>query len=192
MPGPRHPGGAAFAKGQRAKNPVKTIGRVLSYIRGLNRVRFIAVLLCIVVSAIVGVKGSLFLQTLIDDYITPLLAMENPVFSGLLKAIGTMGMIYLAGIIAAFLQSWLMATVSQQSLRDIRNDMFKKMETLPIKYFDTHTHGDTMSCYTNDTDTMRQLISQSAPTTRSPEKPPINHFWPLWKLDAARTVFAPT
>ncbi len=163
MPGPRHPGGAAFAKGKRAKNPMKTIGRILGYIKGMNRVRFLIVLVCILISSIVSVIGSMFLQTLIDDYITPLLGMDNPVFTGLLKAIGIMGLIYLAGILSAFLQSWLMATVSQGVLKDIRDDMFSHMQTLPIRYFDTHTHGDTMSCYTNDTDTMRQLISQSVP-----------------------------
>ncbi len=163
MPGPRHPGGAAFAKGKMAKNPMKTIGRVLGYIRGMNRVRFFLVLFCILISSIVSVIGSMFLQTLIDDYITPLLGMENPVFTGLLKAIGIMGMIYLSGILSAFLQSWLMATVSQGVLKDIRDDMFSHMQELPIRYFDTHTHGDTMSCYTNDTDTLRQLISQSIP-----------------------------
>ncbi len=163
MPGPRHPGGAAFAKGKRAKNPTKTIGRILGYIRGMNRLRFLIVLVCILISSIVSVIGSMFLQTLIDDYITPLLGMENPVFTGLFKAIGIMGLIYLSGILSAFLQSWLMATVSQGVLKDIRDDMFSHMQALPIRYFDTHTHGDTMSCYTNDTDTMRQLISQSIP-----------------------------
>ncbi|WP_369297361.1 ABC transporter ATP-binding protein [uncultured Neglectibacter sp.] len=163
MPGPRHPGGAAFAGGKKAKNPLKTIQRILSYIRGMNRFRFIAVLVCIFISAIVSVIGSMFLQTLIDDYITPLLGDPNPVFTGLLKAIGIMGLIYLAGILSAFLQNWFMATVSQGVLKDIRDDMFTHMQTLPIRYFDTHTHGDTMSRYTNDTDTMRQLISQSVP-----------------------------
>lgn len=163
MPGPRHPGGEAFAGGKKAKNPLKTIQRILSYIRGMNRFRFIAVLVCIFISAIVSVIGSMFLQTLIDDYITPLLGDPNPVFTGLLKAIGIMGLIYLAGILSAFLQNWFMATVSQGVLKDIRDDMFTHMQTLPIRYFDTHTHGDTMSRYTNDTDTMRQLISQSVP-----------------------------
>ena len=163
MPGPRHPGGEAFAGGKKAKNPLKTIQRILSYIRGMNRFRFIAVLVCIFISAIVSVIGSMFLQTLIDDYITPLLGASNPVFTGLLKAIGIMGLIYLAGIVSAFLQNWFMATVSQGVLKDIRDDMFTHMQTLPIRYFDTHTHGDTMSRYTNDTDTMRQLISQSVP-----------------------------
>ncbi|MCH5353980.1 MAG: ABC transporter ATP-binding protein [Acutalibacter sp.] len=164
MPGPGPRGHmAAFAGGKKAKNPLKTIRRVLTYIQGWNRLRFLIVMMCIVVNAIVGVLGSMFLRTLIDDYITPLLAEPNPVFTGLLKAIGTMGMIYLAGIISAFLQSWFMATISQSTLKNIRDDVFTHMQALPIRYFDTHTHGDTMSRYTNDTDTMRQLISQSVP-----------------------------
>ena len=162
-PGPRGGPGAAFAGGRKAKNPLKTIRRVLTYIQGWNRLRFLIVMLCIVVNAIVGVLGSMFLRTLIDDYITPLLADPNPVFTGLLKAIGTMGAIYLAGIISAFLQSWFMATISQSTLKNIRDDVFTHMQALPIRYFDTHTHGDTMSRYTNDTDTTRQLISQSVP-----------------------------
>lgn len=160
---PRPPMGAAFAGGKKAKNQTKTIGRILSYIKGLNRVRFIAVLLCIAVSAIVGVIGSTFLKTLIDDYIKPLLTMESPVFTGLLRAIGIMGVIYFAGMVATFLQSWLMVSVSQGTLKNIRDDLFAHMQTLPIKYFDTHSHGDLMSHFTNDTDTLQQLISQSIP-----------------------------
>lgn len=168
MPGPRGPrGGAAFAKGPKAKNPTKTIGRVLGYVKGANRVRFLLVLVCIFISALVGVRGSMFLEVLIDDHIAPLVQSvaggAAPVFTGLLQAIGVMGLIYLCGIVVAFLQSFLMADVSQGVLKNIRDDMFSHMQSLPIKYFDTHTHGDTMSCYTNDTDTMRQLISQSIP-----------------------------
>ena len=168
MPGPGGPrGGAAFAKGPKAKNPVKTTGRVLRYCQGANRVRFLLVLVCIVVSALVNVRGSMFLEVLIDDNIAPLVESvaggAAPVFTGLLQAIGVMALIYLCGIVAAFLQSWLMADVSQGLLKSIRDDVFSHMQALPIKYFDTHTHGDTMSRYTNDTDTMRQLISQSIP-----------------------------
>lgn len=174
MPGPGGPGGPGgprgprgFAGGPKAKNPFKTIMRVLGYLKGGNLVRFVIVLACIAISALVGVKGSLFLQTLIDDYITPLVQQAagggTPVFTGLLKAILTMAAIYLCGVVATLLQSFLMADVSQGILKNIRTDMFTHMQKLPIRYFDTHTHGDTMSCYTNDTDTMRQLISQSVP-----------------------------
>lgn len=160
---PRPNPGAAFAGGKKPKNSKKTITRIFSYIRGANRVRFIGVLVCIAVSAIVGVIGSTFIGSLIDDYITPLLGMETPVFTGLLKAIGTMALIYFAGMIANFLQSWLMVTVSQGALKGIRDDLFAHMQKLPIKYFDTNSHGDLMSRFTNDTDTLQQLISQSVP-----------------------------
>ncbi len=159
---PRPNPGAAFAGGKKAKNQKKTIKRLLSYM-GFYKARFAVVLACILISALVGVAGSMFLKVLIDDYIAPLLGMENPVFTGLLQAIGIMGLIYLAGIVSTFLYNWLMVTVSQGVLKHIRDDMFSHMQTLPIKYFDTHTHGDTMSRYTNDTDTLRQLISQTIP-----------------------------
>ena len=112
-----------------------------------------AVLLCIALSSIANVASSLFLQRLIDDYIAPLLLEAAPVFTGLLKAIATMACIYLVGIVSSLFYNRLMATVAQSTLKDIRDDMFSHMQTLPLRYFDTHTHGDVMSYYTNDTDT---------------------------------------
>ncbi len=161
---PRGPMGAAYAKNRpKAKNQGKVIKRLLSYMDAPNRVRMAIVLVCILVSAVAGVAGSMFLETLIDDYIAPLLAVENPVFTGLLRAIGTMGLIYLLGALSTFAYNWLMVNISQGILKDIRDDLFSHMQRLPIKYFDTHTHGDMMSRYTNDTDTLRMLISQSIP-----------------------------
>ncbi len=161
---PRGPMGAAFAKDRpKAKDQGKVIKRLLSYMSLPNRVRMGVVLVCILVSAVAGVAGSMFLETLIDDYITPLLAAPNPVFTGLLRAIGTMGLIYLLGAGSTFFYNWLMVDISQSILKDIRDDLFSKMQRLPIKYFDTHTHGDLMSRFTNDTDTLRMLISQSIP-----------------------------
>ena len=161
---PRGPMGAAYAKNRpKAKNQGKVIKRLLSYMDAPNRVRMAIVLACILVSAVAGVAGSMFLETLIDDYIAPLLAVENPVFTGLLRAIGTMGLIYLLGALSTFAYNWLMVNISQGILKDIRDDLFAHMQKLPIKYFDTHTHGDMMSRYTNDTDTLRMLISQSIP-----------------------------
>ncbi len=159
---PRPNVGAAFAGGKKAKNQGAVIRRLLSY---LSRYRFLfaIVLVCILISAVVNVIGSMFLKILIDDYISPLLGMENPVFSGLLKAIGIMGLIYLTGVGSTFLYNWLMVTVSQGVLKTIRDDLFSHMQKLPIRYFDSHTHGDLMSRYTNDTDTLRQMISQSIP-----------------------------
>ena len=140
-----------------------TLKRLLSYVLKNYKKQFIFVFICIIISSIASVAGSLFLQTLIDDYITPLLKDSNPVFTDLLRVLTVMATIYIIGILAAYLYSRLMAVVSQGVLRDIRNEMFMKMERLPIRYFDTNTHGDIMSHYTNDTDTLRQMLSQSLP-----------------------------
>ena len=140
-----------------------TIKRIMSYITSEYKKEFIAVFVCIILSSIASVAGSLFLQTLIDSYITPLLEAENPVFTGLLKAIGVMALIYIVGIITAYLYNRIMVVLAQGVLRNIRNEMFGKMEKLPIRYFDTHTHGDIMSTYTNDVDTLEQMISQGLP-----------------------------
>jgi ABC-type multidrug transport system, ATPase and permease components len=150
-------------KPPRPKDTKKTIGRLMSYVTGTYRIRFAIVLVCILLSSIAGVIGSMFIQTLIDKYITPLLGMEHPMFDGLLKAIFKMAGIYLIGIIAAYLYNYFMALIAQGVLKKIRDEMFSHMQTLPIKYFDSHTHGDIMSYYTNDTDTLRQMIAQSIP-----------------------------
>ena len=151
-------------KGPKKLPKVKkeTITRLLSYLKGY-KVQFIFVLVCITISAIVGVAGSMFLQTLIDDYITPLLLEANPVFTQLLRAVITMAGIYLIGVISTLIYNRLMVTISQGILKKVRDDMFAHMQKLPIKYFDTHNHGDIMSHYTNDTDTLRQMLSQSIP-----------------------------
>ncbi|MDO5111340.1 MAG: ABC transporter ATP-binding protein [Clostridia bacterium] len=140
-----------------------TFKRLLLCIWKPYKWRMLLVLLCIVASALTGVAQSLFLQTLIDDYIAPLLLEAAPVFTGLLKALGVMACIYLAGITATFLTNRVMVTISQGVLKNVRDEMFARMQTLPVKYFDTHNHGDVMSCYTNDTDAMQQMISQSIP-----------------------------
>ena len=137
-----------------------TIKRLMSYI-GKYKAYLIIVVICILVSAVASVASSLFLQILIDDYIVPILAMDSPVFTGLLKALVIVGAIYLAGVVATWLYSYLMVTVAQGTLKTIRDEMFEKMQWLPVRYFDTHTHGDIMSHYTNDTDTLRQMIAQS-------------------------------
>ena len=155
-PGPR--GGLSGLKGSGA-----AVKRLLRYVIQDYRWPFMGVLLCILVSAAAGVAGSLFLQVLIDGYITPLLVEANPDFSGLLRAVMVMGCIYLAGVAATYLYNRMMAVISQGVLKSIRDEMFDHMQSLPIRYFDTHTHGDVMSRYTNDTDTLRQMISQSVP-----------------------------
>ncbi len=137
--------------------------RLLSYVILKHKLMFAAVVICILISSGTVVVSSLFLETLIDDYITPLLLENHPVFDGLLRTIYCMAAIYLAGVVTTFVYNRLMVRISQSTLKEIRDDMFSHMQTLPIKYFDTHTHGDVMSHYTNDTDTLRQFISQALP-----------------------------
>ncbi len=141
----------------------KAAKRLLGYVWKGHKGQLIAVLICILVSAITGVAGSLFTQRLIDDYITPLLLSPSPVFTGLLQAILMMAVVYLAGTLAAFAYNRIMVSVSQGVLKQIRDGLFARMQALPIRYFDTHSHGDIMSVYTNDTDTLRQAVSQSLP-----------------------------
>ena len=143
-------------------NP-KTLKRLLSYITKYYKKQFIIVIICIILSAVASVSGSLFLQTLIDNYITPLLSTPNPVFTDLFKAICSLGLIYVVGIISTYIYNRTMAIVSQGVLKTIRDEMFSKMQTFPISYFDTNTHGDIMSHYTNDADTLREMISRSLP-----------------------------
>lgn len=147
-------------KGKKADK--KTILRLLSYMKEY-KVQLVIVALGIILSAVAGVAGSMFIKTLIDSYIEPMLASGSTDYSGLVSAILTMGGIYLIGLVCTFVYNRVMVTVSQGVLKKVRDGMFSHMQTLPIKYFDTHSHGDVMSCYTNDTDTLRQLISQSLP-----------------------------
>ena len=142
-------------------NP-NTLKRLLSYL-SVYKTRVILVVICILLSAIANVMSSLFIQRLIDDYISPLLLEANPVFDALFRAIVQMACIYVIGILASLIYNRTMAVISQGILKKIRDDMFAHMQTLPIKYFDTHTHGDVMSHYTNDTDALRQMLSQSLP-----------------------------
>ena len=140
----------------------KTLKRLLSYMKPY-RFQLILVFICIAISAFASVMSSLFLQRLIDDYIAPLLLEAAPVFTGLFFALCQMAVIYIIGAFATLFYNRIMAVISQGTLKTIRDDMFAHMQTLPLKYFDTHTHGDVMSHYTNDTDTLRQMISQSFP-----------------------------
>ncbi len=161
-------------KGQR-KTGVKpggkinkeTLKRLLKYITGDYKKTLIFVIICIILSSIAGVIGSIFIKVLIDNYIEPLLGQENPVFTGLLKVIAVMAVIYLIGALASFTYNRKMIRISQGTLKKIRDEMFGKMQELPIKYFDTHTHGEIMSYYTNDTETLEQMISQSIPNVIS-------------------------
>jgi len=141
----------------------KTVKRLLSYIFKDYKKQFILVIICIILSSGASVASSLFLEVLIDKYIEPMIGVSNPVFTGLLKAMTTMGVIYLVGIIATYLYNIIIAKISQGVLKNIRDEMFSKMQRLPIRYFDTHTYGEVMSYYTNDTDTLREMVSRSIP-----------------------------
>ena len=183
--GPRGAAVRGMPKGQFKKGTFK---RVINYITNGNKFKLLIVIICIIINSLASVAGTMFLRTLIDDYITPLLGMENPVFTGLLKAVGMMAVIYAVGIISGYVYQVIMAMVSQGVLKKIRDDMFNKMEELPIRYFDTHTHGDIMSHYTNDTDTLRQMVSQSLPNVISSTISIISTFCSMLYLSPLMTL----
>ena len=166
MAGPmRGPGGPRGPRGKAkpTKETWKTLKRVFAYIFQNYKLHCLGVALFIFISSVTNVMGSLFLKSLIDDYITPMLNSPVPDFMPLLKTLIIMAFIYYFGAFCTWAYARLMLSVSQGTLKRIRDDIFEHMESLPIKYFDTHAHGDIMSIYTNDVDTLRQLISQSIP-----------------------------
>ena len=150
-------------KRPKGQNPAKTLKRLMEIILKNYTPHCIVVLLCIFGSAFVSVKGTLFMQTLIDDYILPLMSQSNPDFRPLGMAIMKLALFFIAGALMTYTYNRIMVNVSQGTMKKIRIDVFTHMESLPIKYFDTHAHGDIMSIYTNDIDTLRQMISQSIP-----------------------------
>ena len=145
------------------KGKKHTLLRLLKYITKKFKKQLVIISLAIIISSICHVYGQLFLQTLIDDYITPLIGVENPIYTSLFQAIGFMAFIYVIGVFTTWLYSRLTVNVSQGVLKQIRDEMFEHMETLPIRYFDDNNHGDIMSYYINDTDALREMISQSIP-----------------------------
>lgn len=149
--------------GHKVENPGKLLGRVMAYVGKKYKFHLIVVVIGIFVSVLANVQGTMFMKTMIDDYIVPLVQADTPDFGPFGMAILRVAAFYLIGVVFAYLYNRLMIYVTQGTLRDLRNDMFAKMESLPIKYFDTHPHGDIMSVYTNDIDTLRQMISQSIP-----------------------------
>ena len=162
MPGP---GPRTAPRGQKLdlKANMGTIMRVLKYVCKRYGLQMVIVVVCIVITVLSNLQGTMFMQTLIYDYIMPMLKEHSNDFGPLLGAIGRVALFYAAGVISMFTQSMIMVYVTQGTLRDLRDDMFTSMEDLPIRYFDTHAHGDIMSVYTNDIDTLRQMISQSIP-----------------------------
>lgn len=139
--------------------------RVLQYVWKDYKFSCIAVVLCIVISALTNLKGLTFMKVLIDDYIKPMIGSENPDFGGLFRALAQLAGYFALGIVCTYLHNRIMVNVTQGTMRNLRTELFNRMEALPIKYFDTHAHGDIMSVYTNDVDTLRQLISMSVPQT---------------------------
>lgn len=180
--------GKGFRKGPKAKNPGRTLKRLFDLVVRAYPFHCIFVIAGILCSVLANVRGSLFMQTLIDDYITPLIGADAPDFTPLLKALATMAVIYAVGALSTYLYNRLMISVTQGSLKKIRNDLFAHMETLSIPYFDTHAHGDIMSIYTNDTDTLRQLISQSIPQLLSSGITIVSVFVSMLILSPALTV----
>lgn len=150
-------------KGKRIENPGKVFKRLMKYVARDYTPHLILTAILIFVSVLANVQGTMFIQHLIDDYIEPMLLSDRPDFGPLAGAIVRVAGYYLIGVAAAYAWNRIMINVTQGTLRNVRNDLFSHMETLPIKYFDTHPHGDIMSTYTNDTDTLRQMISQSMP-----------------------------
>lgn len=165
-----------------------TIKRLLSYMDGY-KVTLVFVAICILISAGTTAFSSLFFKTLIDDYIVPMLGQTSPEFVELFKVITAIGFIYLVGVISTLLYNWLMVSIEQGTLKKIRDTMFKHMQSLPIKYFDTHTHGDIMSRYTNDTDTLRQAISQSIPQMFTSLVTIVSTFFAMLYLSVGLTLF---
>ena len=159
-------------RGMRMRGGVKpqdvgqTVRRLMSYV-GRYRLRLMLVVLCIILSAVASVLSSTFIGVLIDDYISPLLLQAEPVFTGLARALGVMVCVYIVGMVSGYFYNRLMVTVAQGVLKNVRDEMFAHMQTLPIRYFDTHSHGEVMSHFTNDTDTLRQMIAQALPQVLS-------------------------
>lgn len=163
MPGMNKRHTAVMKPGIKVQNPGKLLLRLLGYIFKNYWLHCIVVVLCIFISTLASVQGTMFMQTLIDDYITPLTRVPDPDFGPLAAALMRVAVFYLCGALSTYAYSRIMVNVTQGIMRNFRNDMFTHMESLPIKYFDTHAHGGIMSIYTNDTDTLRQMVSQSIP-----------------------------
>lgn len=146
-----------------SKENIQTAKRLLKYVTGTYKIRFAIVFICILLSSVASISVSMSLKFLIDDFITPLIGQQSPDFANLYRALAVLGCIFLMGVISTFTYTRLMVYIGQGVLKKVRDDMFEHMQTLPIRYFDQNTNGSIMSLYTNDTDTLRQMISQSIP-----------------------------
>ena len=146
-----------------SKNDIKTAKRLLKYVTETYKFRFVLVFICILISSVASISVSLSLKFMLDDYIIPLIGQQNPNYTELYQALGVLACIFIAGVLATFTYTRLMVYIGQGVLKRVRNDMFEHMQTLPIRYFDERTNGSVMSLYTNDTDALRQMISQAIP-----------------------------
>ncbi|MBP3341625.1 MAG: ABC transporter ATP-binding protein, partial [Peptococcaceae bacterium] len=169
-------------------DPIPLLKRVLSYAFKEYKLHFAVVVLCIVGAAVASLRGTLFMRTLIDDFIVPLTRVSNPDFGPLKTALIGLACVYLFGILCSYVYNRIMINVSQGVLKKLRIDIFTHMESLPIQYFDTHAHGDIMSVYTNDVDTLRQLISQSIPQLINASITVVITFISMVALDIPLTV----
>ena len=170
------------------KQQMQSLRRVLGTMLKNYKASFFLVVVCILGAALATLRGTLFLQNLIDDYITPLTQAQTPDFSGLAGALLSVAGIYAIGILCAYGYNRIMVNVSQGTMRNVRVELFRHMESLPIRYFDTHAHGDIMSVYTNDVDTLRQLISQSIPQVINSSVTIVTSFVSMFVLDLPLTL----
>ena len=161
-PGARGPHSHGMKGGAKPKDVKKTIRRLLSYI-GEKKPLLVAVTFCVLLSSGASIAGTYLLKPALNQYIIPLIGQENPNLSGFVALLLTMAGIYLLGVVAGYVNSRIMLSISTGTLLKIRREMFRHMESLPLRYFDSRTHGETMSLYTNDTDTLRDMLSQSIP-----------------------------
>ena len=148
----------------KIENPMGLFKRIMGYVFKYYPLHMITVAICIVITVLSSVQGTLFTRTLIDSYIQPMLDSGSTDYGPLLGAMGRVALFYALGVVSAFVQQRTMVFINQGTLRRLREELFTHMESLPIKYFDTHSHGDIMSIYTNDIDTLRQMVSQSIPS----------------------------
>ncbi|HIZ71720.1 MAG TPA: ABC transporter ATP-binding protein/permease [Candidatus Atopostipes pullistercoris] len=174
---------------QPVEKPFKILKRIFSYATEEYKLRLILVVISIIISAGTNAIGISFTKVLIDDYIAPLVLQENPDFTNLARVIGMMAALYLTGALFTYIYNRTMVTVAQGILKDIRDEMFEHMETLPIRYFDSNATGDIMSHYTNDTDTLRQMISQSIPQTFSSSIMILSIFIAMFIINVPMTLF---
>lgn len=175
---------------QKVENPGKIMKRLFGYMLKNYKLQFFIVVVCIITTAVATLRGTLFMKSLIDDYIVPMTQTQNPDFAPLASALKQLITMYVIGIICAYAYNRIMVNVSQGTMRKLRTDLFTHMESLPIKYFDTHAHGDIMSVYTNDVDTLRQLMSQSIPQTINSLVTIVITFGSMIVLDVPLTIIS--